>query len=55
VNPQRCHAMIQRLLERCASGELKVAIDRKFPLAEAADAHRYVEGRGSFGRVLLVP
>lgn len=55
VNPQRCHAMIQRLLERCATGELKVAIDRKFPLAEAAEAHRYVEGRGSFGRVLLVP
>jgi NADPH2:quinone reductase len=51
----RTHAMVQRLLERCASGELKVVVDRKFPLSEAADAHRYVEGRGSFGRVLLVP
>ncbi|MEX0783990.1 MAG: zinc-binding dehydrogenase [Dehalococcoidia bacterium] len=55
VARDRTYAMIQRLLERCASGELKVVVDRKFPLAEAAEAHRYVEGRGSFGRVLLVP
>ena len=55
VARDRTHAMIQRLLERCASGELKVVIDRKFPLSEAAEAHRYVEGRHSFGRVLLVP
>ena len=26
-----------------------------FPLAEAAEAHRYIESRQAFGRVLLVP
>ena len=30
-------------------------IDRVFPLAEAADAHRYIESRQAFGRVLLAP
>jgi len=37
------------------SGELKVRIDRTFTLAEAAEAHRYVEDRRTRGKVLLVP
>jgi NADPH2:quinone reductase len=55
VNPARVRAMIERLIERVADGELQVVIDRVFPLAEAADAHRYIESRRAFGRVLLVP
>lgn len=51
----RVHAMVQTLLADVASGGLKVVIDRVFPLAEAADAHRYVLGRQAFGRVLLRP
>ena len=38
-----------------AAGDLHVRIDRTFPLAEAADAHRYIEGRQTKGKVLLVP
>ena len=41
--------------QRVADGELKVVIDQVFPLAEAADAHRYIESRQAFGRVLLAP
>lgn len=37
------------------SGRLTVTIARRFPLAEGADAHRFLEGRGSIGKVLLVP
>ncbi len=55
LNGERTHALVARLLERVASGELRVVIDRTFPLAEAADAHRYIESRRAFGRVLLVP
>jgi NADPH2:quinone reductase len=55
MNPPRVRAMIERLIARVASGELKVAVDRVFPLAEAADAHRYIESRQAFGRVVLVP
>ncbi|GGQ99865.1 quinone oxidoreductase family protein [Deinococcus ruber] len=36
-----------------AAGELKVRIDQIFPLAQVADAHRYIEGRKTLGKVLL--
>ncbi|MGH9271843.1 MAG: quinone oxidoreductase family protein [Ilumatobacteraceae bacterium] len=54
-DPSRVRAMIERLLQRVADGELRVVIDRVFPLAEAAEAHRYIESRQAFGRVLLRP
>jgi NADPH2:quinone reductase len=55
VNAARCRAMIEQLMRDVAKGELKVVVDRTFPLSDAAGAHAYIEGRGSFGRVLLVP
>jgi NADPH2:quinone reductase len=51
----RVHPMIASLIERVASGNLHVEIDRSFPLAEAASAHAYLEGRNAFGRVVMVP
>jgi NADPH2:quinone reductase len=36
-------------------GKLRVAIDKKFGLSEAAEAHRYLEGRKTKGKLLLVP
>ena len=38
-----------------AAGKLKVRIDKTFPLAQAADAHRYLEERKSKGKILLIP
>jgi NADPH2:quinone reductase len=38
-----------------AAGKLRLAIDRELPLAQAADAHRALEGRHTTGKVLLVP
>jgi NADPH2:quinone reductase len=38
-----------------AEGKLRLAIDREMPLAEAADAHRALEGRETTGKVLLIP
>jgi NADPH2:quinone reductase len=38
-----------------AAGELDVRIDRTFPLADAAAAHAYIEGRQTVGKVLLIP
>jgi len=38
-----------------ASGQLQVRIDQVFPLAEAAQAHRYLEERRTKGKVLLIP
>jgi NADPH2:quinone reductase len=34
-------------------GRLNIRIDKTFPLEEAAEAHRYLEGRQSKGKVLL--
>jgi NADPH:quinone reductase len=51
----RAHAMIAGHLEAIARGELRVVIDRTFPLSDAAGAHAYIESRQAFGRVLLVP
>ncbi len=38
-----------------AASELTVRIDTTFPLAEASEAHRYMEARKSKGKVLLTP
>jgi NADPH2:quinone reductase len=38
-----------------ATGELRVHVDRTLPLAQAAEAHRYLEARKTEGKVLLVP
>jgi len=37
------------------SGRLKLRIEQTFPLAEAAEAHRRLEGRQTTGKVLLIP
>jgi NADPH2:quinone reductase len=54
-DPTRTRALVEKLIARVAAGELTVVVDREFPLAEAAQAHRYIESRAAFGRVLLVP
>jgi NADPH2:quinone reductase len=43
------------VLGAAARGELEVRIGARFPLAEAAAAHRALEGRGTSGKVLLSP
>ena len=43
------------VLNWLAAGELKVRIDKTFPLMEVAEAHRYLEGRQSKGKILLIP
>ena len=37
------------------SGELDVHIHASFPLEKAAEAHRALEGRGTMGKLILVP
>lgn len=51
----RARQNIGRLIDEVASGDLRVVVDRTFPLAEAAAAHAYLEDRQAFGRVVLVP
>src|SRR2546427_4593328 len=44
----RCFALLRE-------GKLKLHISKIFPLAEAAEAHRYLESRQSTGKLLLIP
>jgi NADPH2:quinone reductase len=45
----------QDVLGQVARGELQVHIGGTYPLAEAARAHRDLEGRGTTGKLLLLP
>ena len=43
------------VLSWIASGRLKLHIHKTYPLAEAAEAHRELEGRETTGKLLLIP
>ena len=43
------------VLDAVAAGRLRVRVGARFPLAEAAAAHRALEGRATTGKVLLLP
>jgi len=43
------------VLEWVASGALRVRIEKTFPLVQAPEAHRQLEGRMTTGKVLLIP
>lgn len=43
------------LFDAVLAGTLRVRIGARYPLAEAAEAHRALEGRHTTGKVLLVP
>jgi NADPH2:quinone reductase len=51
----RANLMIEQLIARVAAGEFTSVIDSTFPLSQAAAAHRHIESRAAFGRVLLIP
>jgi NADPH2:quinone reductase len=43
------------VLNWIAEGRLKLRVDRTYPMAEAAAAHRDLEGRRTAGKLLLIP
>jgi NADPH2:quinone reductase len=64
TRPNLAHYVSTReeLLERAGDvfrwirdGKLEVRIGAEFPLREAAEAHRALEGRNTTGKVLLIP
>lgn len=46
-------ASMFRIAALVGAGRLRPIIDRVFPLAQAADAHRYLDRREQFGKVVL--
>ena len=53
--PEELHWRAGDVLGWIAAGKLELRIDRTFPLSEAAQAHRDLEGRKTAGKVLLIP
>lgn len=43
------------VLQSIVNGELKIQIHKRYPLAEAEQAHRDLEGRKTTGKLLLIP
>ena len=53
--PQLLAAAVQDLMTLIADGELKPVIGRRYPLEQAADAHRALLDRTSIGKLVLDP
>jgi len=52
---EQLEATAASLFEAVTSGKIEVAPSRSYPLADAAQAHRDLEGRRTTGSVILVP
>ena len=48
-------ARVAELYGWIAAGDLEVRVAARLPLAEAAEAHRLLEGRSLAGKILLIP
>jgi NADPH2:quinone reductase len=48
-------AMAADLFGMVESGKIKIEVNQRFPLAQAAEAHRALEGRRTTGSTVLLP
>jgi len=49
-----CAAVVEHVWPLVADGTIRPVVGRRFPLAEAAEAHRWMESGESTGKILLV-
>ncbi len=52
---EACQKMADELFAVVRSGQVKIHIDQRFPLAEVRDAHRALEARQTTGSTILLP
>jgi len=53
--PDKTRESAERCFALMREGRLKLHISKTFPLAQAAEAHRYLESRQSTGKLILLP
>jgi NADPH2:quinone reductase len=52
--PSKRYEIFLKLVDLIKAGKLEVLISRTFPLAQAVEAHRFVESNEQFGKVVLL-
>jgi NADPH2:quinone reductase len=55
ASTEELQARSSAVFEMIAKGKLKLRIEHTYPLADAATAHRDIEGRKTTGKLLLIP
>jgi NADPH2:quinone reductase len=55
ATPEKLARTAQRLFDRIQGGVVEAVIGQRFALANAADAHRALEGRRTRGSTVLIP
>jgi NADPH2:quinone reductase len=55
ARPEDLRDGVRGAYELVANGAVKILVGARYPLREAAEAHRHVESRASHGKVLLTP
>jgi NADPH2:quinone reductase len=55
ARPEELASRANDIFNWIATGKLKLRIEHEYPLAEAAQAHRELEGRKTSGKLLLLP
>ena len=53
--PDVMRAGIESSFRLIQEKKLRLLVGRSFPLAQAAEAHRFMESRGSVGKLVLIP
>jgi len=53
--PDKHRQGIEKSFQLMKQGKLKMLVGKTFPLAEAAETHRYMESRQSVGKLVLIP
>lgn len=55
ATPEAMRASAARLFEMIGAGSVRVTVGTRFPLRQAADAHRALEARATTGSTVLIP
>ncbi len=55
ATPEEMRASAERLFEMMEQGVVKAEIGQRFPLRDAAEAHRALESRATIGSTILIP
>jgi len=53
-DPWRRREILDQIIGLISQGILDPIVDRSYPFAEAAEAHKYLQSRSSFGKVVLM-